>query len=304
MDFRDLIANARIKKQPKRFIAAEYTSDVPPDIYLNTIEDLVKICSYFGLPQPTREMFEDESQLEKLVLFIKDLHQSLLNFGIVTEKIEIDKKCIEKAKALEQEYDKMEIEIAKMEDRYNILCDFIKEAYKYHGKNIDLNINDLNSTNYVRSTSPENIFIDKSSRILDTMDTNKTHNITFDAGIISSYVNMHIDMENKLKNSYFIKYKDKLLNFDTNYLCRHKSYIMYKNYKKREQLLRELYNMEDSLLKALFIELLNKKVVFLSEISNKFGCQRNDLFKIAYILNSKHIVEFDVNQECIRLKLS
>ncbi|ELQ76416.1 hypothetical protein THOM_0603 [Trachipleistophora hominis] len=150
MDLRRIIANAQIIKSSTPSFDPTYTSTVPPVIPLDTIEDLTKICSYFDLPQPTKQMFEDETQLEQLILFLKNLRLSLLGFGVQIEEITIDETNIRKAKSIEDEIDKMEISIANMEDRYNLLCEFKREVFKYNLRNLTNTFDETNSTNDVR----------------------------------------------------------------------------------------------------------------------------------------------------------
>ncbi|ELQ76417.1 hypothetical protein THOM_0604, partial [Trachipleistophora hominis] len=135
------------------------------------------------------------------------------------------------------------------------------------------------------------------------VDSNK-ETVNVDVNMINEYVNMLYSVKKELMNSPFIKYKDVVKNFNKNYLSKHQSYLLYKNMKKRQILLDKLYSTDNTVLKCFFVELLQNKVVYLSEMETKYKLERVNMFKIVYNLISRGMIDFDKNNECIRLGLN
>ncbi|ELA47065.2 hypothetical protein VCUG_01426 [Vavraia culicis subsp. floridensis] len=304
MDLRTIIANAQIKRLSIPEFKPTYTSTTPPEIPLDTIDDLTKICSYFDLPQPTKQMFEDETQLDQLVLFLKNLRLGLLGFGVQIEEIKIDETTIRKAKGVENDIDRMEIAIANMEDQYNLLREFRREVFKYNAKSATLNLDEANSTSDVKKKDYTNIFVDRNAQIDGNIGDNDKEAVNVDVNMINEYVDMLNNVRKDLSDSPFIKYKDIVKNFNKDYLFKHRSYLLYKNMKKRQILLDRLYSSDNTVLKHLFIELIRNEVVYLAEMEAKYGLERVSMFKIVYNLISRGMIDFDKNNECIRLGLN
>lgn len=303
MDLRSIIESSYIEKTVPLKLKSTFTKNMPPEICLDTIDDLMRICEYFGLPVPSIQIFEDESKIEELIYFLKSLRLELTKIEIEIPEIKINEMDVQKSKNLEREIDNMEIRIANIEENYNMLNEFRNEICRFYNKDVTITADLVStSTTYdVRNNNISNVFLDNNEQFANDKIMSTTFKDKIDTGIVNNYMKALNNLLNELKSNPYLKYREEINSPGAESFSQHRSYVLYKNIKRKQFLLTKLQNMEDSTLKLLFLELVERKIVYLSEMETKYELERVEMFKIVYYLEGKGMIIFDKTNECVRL---
>lgn len=303
MDFKSILENAQIQKEKKKKLEISFTDEIPPDIQLNSIDDLIQICKYFNLTIPTSQMFENESQISNLITFLKKLREDLIKYEIKIPIVDINEIDIKRSKEIESEIDKMEIDIAHMEKNYTMLNEFRNEVCRFHNKDVTITADLVStSTTYdIKNNIISNVFLDNSEHFSQDriMSTNFKEKI--DANLLTNYMKALQNVLNELLNNPVLRHKERLNYLDINEILHHHSFENYRNMKNKQFLLNKMDQFENSFLKLFFIELIEKRTLFLEDIHTKYNVDRMQLFKIVYFLQSKKLLKLDRANECVKI---
>lgn len=303
MDFRSILEGAKIEKIERIDFDISITEKTPINIHLENVDNLIEICKNFDLPIPTRELFEDESQIDLLIKFLEELSEKLLNYGIKLPKLEINENMVLETKKLQEDIDRMEIEIAHMERDYEIFNELRNEICKIQNKDSTASTDLIStSTTYdVNNKLISNVFSDYNihSNFEKNLPNNFSENL--DVNLLKFYIKTLESNLNNMMDSPYYRHKNILLNIKSQYFSNHSSYKSYKNLSKKKYLIQQIQNKPDSFFKFLFSELIEKRILNLSDIQNRYGIDSTKLFKIIYMLESKKIIMIDRENDCIKI---
>lgn len=302
MDLRSILQAAKIPETETKQYDFTLTNEKPFQLDLKNIEDLIKICEFFNLPIPTQEMFENEAHIEHLLTFLTDLRESLLKYDLQLSEINIKQDDLDRTKQIESHIDNMEIEIAHMEDEYRALHNFKYEILKFHNK--DTTITDLISTSAtsdIKNNNISNVFADNNEHYGANKMLNQNTTQLLTENLIFSYIKtLETSLEN-LKSDPHIRHRNSLIDNKLENFFHHKSYKAYKNMKKKHELMKKIGESSESFQKSFFLELIEHKTLYLSDIEKKYNIDRVEIFKLVYYLESKKILIFDNSAERVML---
>lgn len=303
MDLRSILEDAKIEPIKQRELDSTFTDELPINIELKTIDDLIKMCELYKLPIPTHEMFERESHIENLIAFLRILQKKVLEYDLKLPEIDINDADVQKTRLMESEIDRMEIEIAHMENDYRMLIEFKNEVCKFYNKDVTITTDLVStSTTYdVRNNNISNVFIDNNGNF--SMERGSSANLkeNLDSNLIFSFIKTLENILDNLKDNPYIRHRDILSNISPVSFSYHTSYRSYKNLKRKQVLLDKISKAPDSFQKTFFLELIERRSLYLADIQERYGVDRVDIFKLVYMLESRRILVFDQSNERVML---